>query len=86
MGGQSEKRRTTKRKDQDLEAWAWRSLYGSGDFVRLSVKQPTKGGSGWDVRGAVIVCGRIFRRLANQKLRTGAPPIRVRIPPWTVLK
>ena len=76
MGGGKVKRR-------HLEAWVWRNTW-TGD-VSLSTREPVWAGERWCRSGSVIVCPHILKRLIGRTLAIGADPIRVRIPPWTVL-
>lgn len=68
-----------------LEAWAWYDGNTSG-VVDVSAVRPKKLGANWHSDGATWLCQDVFEQLASQRLKAGARPIRVRIPPWTVLK
>jgi hypothetical protein len=79
---------TRLKRRKQLVVWAWRNRgYGSDGLVSLSTKRPKRQDDdsyGHDY--SVGICVDVFRWLSGDVPTPGAKPIKVRIPPWTVLK
>ncbi len=88
MGGGKVKRRKVKRritKRQHLEAWAWRNC--GGQYIHVGRVKPVELFKGrLEGRNSTCLCCRVFKLLTGRSLSREGELIKVRIPPWTVVK